>query len=130
MPQPPFFSVIIPTYNRAELLRQALESVFRQEFTDFEVFVVDDGSTEDLSPVVEEYRNRATFLRQQNAGPSAARNLAIGKAQGDCVAFLDSDDLWFPWTLDVYRQAILKHARPAFVAGCPRVFRELPELAA
>jgi glycosyltransferase involved in cell wall biosynthesis len=128
MAQSPYFSVIIPAHNRADLLRQALTSVFAQGFSDFEAIVVDDGSTEDLSPVADEYQGRVLFLRQKNAGPSAARNYGLSKAAGDYVAFLDSDDMWFPWTLHSYRKAIDENGRPAFVAGSPRIFQHLAEL--
>jgi len=127
MSQPPFFSVVIPTYNRADLLRQALDSVSRQECRDFEVIVVDDGSTEDLSSLAAEYE-QTRFLRQANAGPSAARNNGLKAAAGEYVAFLDSDDVWFPWTLATYRDAVVKNREPAFVAGCPRVFHDPSEL--
>src|SRR5579862_985338 len=128
MSQSPLFSVVIPTYNRADLLREALASVDRQECREFELIVVDDGSTEDLSSVAAEYQGRAKFLRQENAGPSAARNYGVRAANGEYVAFLDSDDLWLPWTLSVYRQILSDHGRPAFIAGCPRLFREPHEL--
>ncbi len=128
MSQPPFFSVVIPTYNRADLLRQALDSVAAQNCQEFEVIVVDDGSTEDLSGVVAQYP-RTRFLKQANAGPSAARNRGVAAATGDYVAFLDSDDVWFPWTLSTYRQAIEANGQPAFVAGCPRIFERPDELA-
>lgn len=124
----PFFSVIIPTYNRADLLRQALQSVLRQDASDLEVIVVDDGSKEDLSAVINEYQDQATFLRQENAGPAAARNRGAMAAQGEYLAFLDSDDVWFPWTPEVYREAIERHQRPSFVAGCPTIFRSTEEL--
>ncbi len=123
-----FFSVVIPTYNRADLLRQALDSVFRQDFANFEVIVVDDGSTEDLSKLVAGYGSRTRFLRQANAGPSAARNNGLDAATGEYVAFLDSDDVWFPWTLSTYHDAIVNHRSPAFVAGCPHIFHDLREL--
>jgi GT2 family glycosyltransferase len=115
--QPPFFSIVIPTYNRAELLRQALESVFQQEFRDFEVIVVDDGSTEDVSPIVEQYRDRVTFLRQENGGPGAARNAGARHAAGAYLAFLDSDDVWFPWTLRVFARLIRGRQSPAILSG-------------
>ncbi|HEV8000058.1 MAG TPA: glycosyltransferase family A protein [Planctomycetaceae bacterium] len=127
MSQSPFFSVVIPTYNRADLLRQALESVSRQEFQDFEVIVVDDGSTEDLSSVVAAF-DRTRLIRQANAGPSAARNNGLRAAAGEYVAFLDSDDLWLPWTLSTYHDSIVNHGQPAFVAGCPQVFQAPREL--
>jgi glycosyltransferase involved in cell wall biosynthesis len=125
----PFYSVVIPTYNRGELLRETLQSVLRQDCDDFEVIVVDDGSTEDLSPFASEFRDRARFLRQDNAGPSAARNRGVAEANGEYVAFLDSDDVWLPWTLSIYRQAIVEHDRPGFVAGCPYLFQSSVDLA-
>jgi hypothetical protein len=126
-----FCSVVIPTYNRADLLRETLDSVLRQDGagTDFEVIVVDDGSPEDLSQLVAAYESRVTFVRQENAGPSAARNRGLAAARGEYVAFVDSDDVWLPWTLSVYRQAVTERGRPAFVAGCPRVFANPAELA-
>ncbi|HZI14597.1 MAG TPA: glycosyltransferase family A protein [Myxococcus sp.] len=102
----PFFSIVIPTYNRARLLEATLASVFAQEETDFEVLVVDDGSTDDTLETLARYGERVRVLRQRNAGPGAARNLGIQEARGECVAFLDSDDLWFPWTLATYRRAL------------------------
>jgi hypothetical protein len=128
MSQTPFFSIVIPTYNRADLLRQALDSVSRQEFRDFEVIVVDDGSTEDLSVLVAKYGERTRLLRQANAGPSAARNRGLAATTGEYVAFLDSDDVWFPWTLSTYHDAIVNEGQPAFVAGCPHIFHGSLEL--
>jgi glycosyltransferase involved in cell wall biosynthesis len=113
----PFFSVVIPTYNRGSLLRQALDSVFRQTYHDFEVLVVDDGSEEDIATAIGELQNRITLLRQPNAGPGAARNHGARTARGEYLALLDSDDLWFPWTLEVYAQAIGATGRPSFLAG-------------
>ncbi|HEV2765833.1 MAG TPA: glycosyltransferase family 2 protein [Pyrinomonadaceae bacterium] len=112
------FSVVIPVYNRAALVGATLDSVLGQEFEgEFEVVVVDDGSTDETPAVLARYGGRVRVLRQENAGPGAARNLGIGSARGEYVAFLDSDDLWFPWTLSTYDEIIRTHARPAFVAG-------------
>lgn len=113
----PFFSVVIPAYNRGNLLREALQSVFAQEHTDYEVIVVDDGSTEDIAAIAREFGDRVRCLRQENRGPGAARNLGIADATGEYVAFLDSDDLWFPWTLSVYQAAIDETPSASFVAG-------------
>lgn len=113
----PFFSVIIPTYNRAVLLAEALDSVFAQEFTDYEVLVVDDGSTDETMGILSSYGNRIRIFRQDNRGPGAARNLGIQNAVGEYVAFLDSDDLWFPWTLTTYADAIHLHRHPSIVLG-------------
>lgn len=113
----PLFSVIIPTYNRAALLREALDSVFAQTFTDYEVIVVDDGSEDDTPAVIASYGQRVRFYRQENSGPGAARNLGIQNAAGEYLAFLDSDDVWFPWTLAIYNATVQQCERPGFIAG-------------
>jgi glycosyltransferase involved in cell wall biosynthesis len=108
-----FFSVIIPTYNRLALVRAALESVFRQTFSDFEVIVIDDGSTDGTGEMLGEYAGRIRLLREANAGPAAARNLGLAEAKGRYVAFLDSDDLWFPWALETYHALLEVHGWPS-----------------
>jgi Glycosyl transferase family 2 len=116
------FSVVIPTYNRLPLLKEALESLWRQTFTDYEVIVVDDGSTDGTADFARSLGERITFVEQTNRGPGAARNLAVEHAKGDYLAFLDSDDLWFPWTLTVFARAIEQHGRrPSLLAA--RVFQ-------
>jgi len=223
----PFFSVIVPTYNRLRLLLQALECLRLQTFTEFEVIIVDDGSTDGTSDAITRFaaengwrmadgggrkakvgkrkaetlkEDRTTndtnkhekgkedlttddsdgrgysaaqrpgsrvgavfsnpssselardsentaltrsangpasaldagpssldlprmrFFRQENSGPGAARNLGASVARGEYLAFLDSDDLWFPWTLETYLEVIEKENRPGFIAGCPFLF--------
>jgi GT2 family glycosyltransferase len=125
----PFFSVVIPTYNRAGLLEQALASVFAQELTDYEVIVVDDGSTDETQAVLARYGERVRALRQENQGQGAARNLGIQHATGEYVAFLDSDDVWFPWSLATYREALDMYGRPSVVMGTPARFQRPEELA-
>src|SRR5436309_9355229 len=95
----PMFSVIVPTFNRASLLRQALDSVLAQTFAEYELIVVDDGSTDDTANVVASYGSRVYFLQQANRGPGAARNLGAAGAKGEYLAFLDSDDLFLTWSL-------------------------------
>lgn len=92
----PYVSVIIPAYNVAPYIGAALASVFAQTFEDFEVFVVNDGSpdTPALERALESYRARINYLRQENRGPGAARNVAVRAARGRFVAFLDADDTW------------------------------------
>lgn len=120
----PFFSVIIPTYNRLPYLMEALESVRQQAFTDYEVIVVDDGSTDGTQAALLEMlksgnpeKVKLKYVRQENAGPGAARNLGARNAKGEYLAFLDSDDLWFPWTLEVCRQVIMKSKFPSIVSA-------------
>ncbi|MGH7213704.1 MAG: glycosyltransferase family 2 protein [Tepidisphaeraceae bacterium] len=125
----PLFSTIVPVYNREKLVGATLESVFAQEFTDQEVIVVDDGSTDGSLAVVSRYGPRVEVLQQQNKGPSAARNQALSRASGEYVAFLDSDDVWFPWTLATYARVINDHDRPAVITGRPFVFGQEAELA-
>ena len=116
------FSVVIPTYNRLPLLKEALESVWRQTLTNYEVIVVDDGSTDGTARFARSMGQSIKLLEQTNRGPGAARNLGIHHARGEYIAFLDSDDLWFPWTLDIYAQIIRQSGQPAFIAGKPRPF--------
>ncbi|MCE9672349.1 glycosyltransferase family 2 protein [Myxococcus stipitatus] len=120
----PFFSVVIPTYNRARLLERTLASVFAQEETDYEVIVVDDGSTDDTLDMLASLGERVRVLRQRNAGPGAARNQGIQAALGEYVVFLDSDDLWFPWTLAVYRQVLREQGQPTVVMGTAESFHD------
>ena len=123
------FSVIVPTYNRAELLRVALASIVQQRFSDYEIIVVDDGSSDGTDEVIETFGDRVRSITQDNRGPGAARNLGASQACGRYLAFLDSDDLWFPWTLDVYA-AVVIDGEPAFVAGKPFQFRNVDQLGA
>ena len=109
------FSIIIPTYNRAATLPRTLRSVFEQSYDDFEVIVVDDGSTDDTAAALAPFRERITYLKQRNAGPGAARNLGLAHARGAYVTFLDSDDLLFPWTLATLAEVIARHDTPALV---------------
>jgi len=89
-------SVIIPTFNRAWILEEAVDSVLSQEFQDFELIVVDDGSTDNTWDILNGYQENVILVRQENKGVSAARNRGIGLASGELIAFLDSDDLWLP----------------------------------
>ncbi len=111
------FSVIIPTYNRVVMLRRALESVWAQDFHDYEIVIADDGSRDGTMEYLESLGEKVRAFRQANAGPGAARNLAASHARGEYLAFLDSDDIWFPSTLGYYSKAICDFDRPAVVAG-------------
>jgi glycosyltransferase involved in cell wall biosynthesis len=95
----PSISVIIPTYNRAGKLKEAIDSVLAQDYDDFELIVVDDGSTDDTLQILKAYGAKVKVIRQRNQGVSAARNRGIAAASGGLMAFLDSDDLWLPGKL-------------------------------
>lgn len=94
----PAVSVVIPCYNTAPWIAETLDSVFAQTYPDFEVILINDGSsdTEELEKAIAPYREKVIYLEQENRGPSAARNTGIRQARGEFVAFLDSDDSWFP----------------------------------
>lgn len=90
-------SVIIPTYNRRDYVQEAIDSVLAQTYTDYEIIVIDDGSTDDTGDVLPvRYGDRIHYEWQENQGESVARNRGIELAQGEYIAFLDSDDLWLP----------------------------------
>lgn len=92
-------SVILPTYNRAWIVEKAIDSVLGQDFTPFELIVVDDGSIDGTPDLLAAYGNRIRVIRQENRGVSAARNAGIRAARGSLIALLDSDDQWLPGKL-------------------------------
>ena len=96
----PLVSVIIPAYNSADFIDEALKSVFDQTYKDLEIIVVDDGSTDDTRAVLEKYGDRVNYHYQDNNGPASARNRGIKLARGKYIAFLDADDLWLPTKLE------------------------------
>jgi glycosyltransferase involved in cell wall biosynthesis len=89
-------SVIIPVFNGAAYIGQAIESVLGQTLAPDEVLVVDDGSTDSTAEIVRRYQPRVSYRYQPNQGPGAARGLGIQESNGDLLAFIDSDDLWLP----------------------------------
>jgi glycosyltransferase involved in cell wall biosynthesis len=109
MQPPPRVSVIIPAFNAAGCVRRAVDSVLGQSFQDFELLVVDDGSTDDTRAVLAEYGNRLRLLAKENGGPAAARNHGLQNACGEYVAFLDADDCWI--TEKLQRQVELLDTR-------------------
>ena len=138
----PHVSVIIPVFNSAHLIGQALRSVFAQTFRDFEVVVIDDGSEdqEALAVALAEWGDRIHYVRQSNRGPASARNAGIAHASGRLIAFLDADDEWLPEKLarqveyfERYPETGLLHTgivddpRPATAVGGPprQVFCDL-----
>jgi len=122
----PTFSVIIPCYNRAGLIGQTLRSVLDGDVLPEELIVVDDGSTDGSQDEVKSFGDAVTLIEQENAGPGAARANGAEHATGEYLCFLDSDDLWFAWTLATYAQAIEQHGGPAFVTGKQMEFEGEP----
>lgn len=106
----PRVSVIVPTFNCASFIGAALESVFTQSYRDFEVIVVDDGSTDDTVAALDAWMGRITYVHQVNQGPAAARNRAVSLSQGELIAYLDADDLWLPEKL--FRQVAFLDDHP------------------
>lgn len=96
----PKVSVILPTYNCAAYLSAAIESVFAQTFTDLELIVVDDGSTDNTADTVARYLDRIIYVWKENGGVSAARNTGLRAAKGKFIAWLDADDYWAPMKLE------------------------------
>lgn len=138
------FSVIIPLYNKAPYVKKALESVFAQTYTDFELIVVDDGSTDDSASIVQQliderlkvkgeetsgavtstynlspitYKLSVRLITQSNAGVSAARNNGVAASKGEYVAFLDADDRWEPTFLEKMAELIAKFPEAGLYAS-------------
>ena len=106
----PLVSCIIPVYNGADFLAEAVTSVLAQRHPALEVVVVDDGSTDDTPRVAASFGERVRYVRQDNAGPAVARNTGLAKTRGELVAFLDADDRWHETKLA--RQAAVLEAQP------------------
>lgn len=118
------FSIIIPTYNRSDLLIETINSVLNQTFKDYEVIIVNDGSTDNTKEILESYGSKIRVINKENSGAEKSRNLGAYIAKGDYFCFFDSDDLMFPWSLDVYDKVIEKEKNPPFVIGQPFHFSE------
>ena len=116
----PSVSVVIPTYQRRGLVRRAVASVLGQTFQDFELIVVDDGSTDGTGDALEGIDERIRYTRQENRGVAAARNVGIRLARGEIIAFLDSDDRWLPDHLAVLTEVLARHPEAVLCTTCPR----------
>jgi glycosyltransferase involved in cell wall biosynthesis len=120
----PRFSILLPVHNRERYLRQAIDSVLAQTFTDYEFFAIDDGSTDSSLEILRSYGDRVRVLQQRNQGPEVARNSAASLAQGEYLVFLDSDDFFFPFALDTFEQVIRNFDSPAVILGSLEFFDE------
>jgi glycosyltransferase involved in cell wall biosynthesis len=97
---PPLVSIVIPAYNCAEFINEALQSIYRQTYSHWEIIVVDDGSTDATSSILALHRKRIRYFAQENKGTAAARNAGLRQVRGDLIAFLDNDDVWLPEKLE------------------------------
>ena len=113
----PLVSVVIPTFNRASFVRQAIESVLQQRFQDYELIVVDDGSTDGTRAVVESLGPRVRYVYQSNRGAAAARNFGVRHARAPWIAFQDSDDLCAPDHLESLYGYVRDHPDCGMVFG-------------
>jgi glycosyltransferase involved in cell wall biosynthesis len=114
-------SVIVPVYNGARFLVEALDSVFAQTYRPLEVIVIDDGSTDESGTIARTYPD-VRYIRQSNAGVSAARNRGVEAASGQLLAFLDQDDVWFPDKIRKQADALMARPTDGFVL-CQQVTR-------
>ena len=118
MVKTPTISIVLPTYNRAVQLEQAIKSVLAQTYQDWELLIIDDGSTDETPEIVKKFREadlRIRYLNGFHQGVSAARNLGVQHSQGAFIAFLDDDDLWLPEKLDRQMSLFAAHPEWAFV---------------
>jgi glycosyltransferase involved in cell wall biosynthesis len=103
----PFFSIIIPLYNKEHYILNALNSVVNQNFTDFEVIIIDDGSTDNSLDIVSNIEdNRIRIFKQENRGAAFTRNRGIEKSKGEYIALIDADDYWYPNHLSELKKLI------------------------
>jgi glycosyltransferase involved in cell wall biosynthesis len=105
----PIVSVVIPTFNRWPLVGEAVESVLAQSYANFELIVVDDGSTDETQEELAKFGSRLRFFAKAREGVAAARNFGVSRALGSYIAFLDSDDLWLPKKLEVQTAFMKRH---------------------
>ena len=113
---PGLVSIIIPCYNRADIVNETIDSVLAQTYEKFEIILVDDGSTDNTSEVICAYEDRRIrYFHQANGGLSAARNAGLSVAEGEFIAFLDSDDIWLDWKLNAQVEIFRRHAEVGLI---------------
>lgn len=120
----PLVSVVIPAYNGARYIAEAVESVYKQSYDNWELIVIDDGSTDNTRAVLDPYMARIRYSYQENKGTPAARNAGVAEAKGELIAFLDNDDLWLPEKLELQVQAIQRWPECALVFTDGKIFSD------
>jgi glycosyltransferase involved in cell wall biosynthesis len=118
------FSVLLPVYNRENYVRQAVDSVLNQTFTDFELLAIDDGSTDRSAEILKSYGSKLKLIQQRNQGPEIARNAAAALAQGEYLVYLDSDDLFLPFALETFDKVIRELDSPPLLLGSILFFQD------
>jgi glycosyltransferase involved in cell wall biosynthesis len=118
------FSVLLPVYNRENYVKQAVDSVLNQTFNDFELLVIDDGSTDRSPEILKSYGSKLKLIQQRNRGPEIARNTAAALAQGEYLVYLDSDDLFLPFALETFDKVIRATDSPPLLLGNISFFRD------
>ncbi|MGH7884319.1 MAG: glycosyltransferase family 2 protein, partial [Thermodesulfobacteriota bacterium] len=113
----PLISVIIPTYNRAHFLPEAIESIRKQNYLSIEIIIVDDGSTDNTKQLVQNLGKSIKYIYQENKGPAAARNAGLRGVNGEIIGFLDSDDLWPPNKLKLQLSTLLNSSTTEIIMG-------------
>lgn len=112
---PQLISIIIPSYNSALYLPEAIQSALSQSYRDIELIVVNDGSTDNTHEIIQQYLDKIIYIKKKNGGPASARNLGIAHSKGEYIAFLDADDLWLPDKLEKQLAKITESPDGSFV---------------
>jgi glycosyltransferase involved in cell wall biosynthesis len=121
-------SVIIPTYNSEDYINEAIKSVLSQTYKNYEIIIVDDGSSDNTATLLKKYQGRLKYFYQNNQGSAAARNLGLNNSSGEFIAFLDSDDVWFPEKLEKQVRIMKENPRLAFVFAAAYMVNESGEI--
>ena len=111
----PLVSVILPVYNSEKYIEKTLISIFNQTYTNFEIIVIDDGSIDNSRKIVEQYLDKISYYFQLNTGVSSARNKGIKHSRGELIAFIDSDDMWYPQKLEHQVNVYLKEPQVSII---------------
>lgn len=121
----PKFSVVISVFNKEQYIKSTLESVFNQTFQDFEVVVVNDGSTDNSEKIIQQFNNnKLRYFKQDNKGASEGRNMAIKHAKGILIALLDADDFWYPCYLEEQNKLITKYPDQFVFATAQNIIKQ------
>ena len=127
----PFFSIVMPVWNRAHTLKRTFDSLAKQTFTDYEILLADGGSKDGTPELALSLSDKVRVITQppDRPGIGAARSIAFGEARGEYIACLDSDDVLLPWALQTYYDTIVKNDKPAFILANAIMFRDEAKLA-